>query len=175
MDKEGIDRKNFFEDKIFADRLTKIKTLEKSFKKPRSRMKKKSSGMKRISKKKSRKKIKAKTIKRIIKKPLKIKNKRDLYRINSKKGIIKEALGDLNREISNISKEKNKLKAQIKNADKNLQGFIGSEKELQYKIAQLIEKEASLKEERREMALREDVLSEKLSKIRRVKAELDSL
>lgn len=89
-----------------------------------------------------------------------------------KKSLIKEALGDINREILNISKEKKSLNDQIQNADKNLENFRNFEKRLQQKIAALLEREAILKEKKKAISLKEEKLADKLSKIERIKLEL---
>ncbi|MFH1325239.1 MAG: hypothetical protein ABIH49_00515 [archaeon] len=92
-----------------------------------------------------------------------------------KKGMIREALLDLNREIANINKEKKRLGDQIKNSDKSLRNFMAFEKELQKRIAALLEREAALKEKKKNIGMREERLSDKLSKVQKIKSELDDI
>jgi chromosome segregation ATPase len=94
---------------------------------------------------------------------------------NVQKNMIKEALADINREILNISLEKKKLNKQIKGVDTDLDKSIGFEKNLQQEIAKLVEKEASLKEKKKRVFQEGDKLVDRLSKIEKVKFELNDL
>ena len=70
-------------------------------------------------------------------------------KISNKKvddNILKEALSDINKEISILNKGKKELNKQIRNLDINMDNSRQIEKKLQEKIARLIEKEATLKE-----------------------------
>ena len=93
----------------------------------------------------------------------------------SKKGLLKEAIEDINREINNINKEKKQLNDQIKDADKNLENYRQFEKELQQRIAKLLEREAFLKDKKKRVAVDEDRLSDRLSKVRKIRSELDDV
>ena len=93
----------------------------------------------------------------------------------AKRGMLKEALADLSNEISNINKNKKMLNDQIKNADKSLESFRKFETKLQQKIANLLEREALLKERKKKISLDEERLTDKLSKIQRIKSELDEI
>ena len=95
--------------------------------------------------------------------------------IKSKRGMIREALRDLNREILIIRKQKIDLNNQIRGADKNLDNFIAIEKSLQKKIAELGNKEASLKERKKKIFQNEERLMDRLSKIQKIKSELDEI
>ena len=93
----------------------------------------------------------------------------------NKKGLLKEAIEDINREINNINKEKKQLNDQIKDADKNLENYRQFEKELQQRIAKLLEREAFLKDKKKRVAIDEDRLSDRLSKVRKIRSELDDV
>ena len=92
-----------------------------------------------------------------------------------KKNILGDAIADINREIANIAVQKKKLNEQIGNADKGLELSRAAERKLQQKIARLLEQEASLREKKKEISMEEEKLSEKMSKIQKVKFELTEL
>ena len=91
------------------------------------------------------------------------------------KGMIREALTDLSKEISNINKQKRKLNDQTKSGDKTLETYREFEKQLQQKIAKLTEREAFLRDKRKKISLKEEILTEKLSKVEKIKSELNEI
>ncbi len=97
--------------------------------------------------------------------------------INSspKKNLVKEAEADIDKEINSINSEKKSLNEEIKNTDKTLEDYRQYEKQLQQRIAKLLEREAVFKEKRKNDSAKDEQLSEKLSKIKRIKAELDEV
>ncbi len=92
-----------------------------------------------------------------------------------KKSMIKEALADIDKEILNINLEKKNIDKQIKGVDTDLDTSREFEKNLQQKIANLLGEEASLKEKRKRISQGGDKLADKLSKIEKVKFELNDL
>ena len=94
---------------------------------------------------------------------------------SSPKSMIKEALADINKEILNINREKRNLNKQIKGVDTDLGTSRKFERDLQQKIAKLLEKEAFLKEKKKGISQKEENLGDKLSKIEKIKFELNDL
>ncbi len=76
-----------------------------------------------------------------------------------KKGMLKEAIDDINREISNVNLQKKKLNQQIENMDTDLESSRRAERKLQEKIAELMEKEAFLKEKKKKISAKESYAS----------------
>ena len=93
----------------------------------------------------------------------------------AKRGMLKEAVSDLNKEISSIGKEKKLLNAQINNADRDLKNFKSFQAKLQKKIELLAKREDTLKEKRKQISDNEKRLSNKLSKIQKIKSELSEV
>ena len=73
------------------------------------------------------------------------KKKRGSIKSGGKKSLLKEAIIDIDAELKRLNSEKTSLKTQISKLDKNVESAQVSEKELQGKIARLLEKEASLR------------------------------
>jgi len=91
------------------------------------------------------------------------------------KGILKEAMADINKEIARINIQKRKLNQQILDADSGLELSRRAERRLQERIAELLEKEASLKEKKKKVTQSEETLSDKLLKIQKIKSELSDV
>lgn len=178
-----IDRDKFFSDDVFSERLSKIKSLKAGVKTPvkRKLVKKKpfrNKLVKRklVKKKMTKKVVKKKSVKRKIAKPKKkVAKRKPSTSKKRERGMIQEALADLSNEISRINSEKRRLNDQIVNADKNLKNSMEIERKLQQRIAQLAESEALLKQKKREISLKEEALADKLSRIRKIKVELDEI
>ena len=89
--------------------------------------------------------------------------------------ILKEALSDINKEISSLNKIKKELNTQIRSLDINMDNSRQIEKKLQEKIARLIEKEASLKEKSKKILQKQDKLADRLSKVQKIKFDLGEI
>jgi prefoldin subunit 5 len=98
-----------------------------------------------------------------------------MKREDKKKNDLREAIEDVDKEIAGINKERKKLNEEGGKTDKSLEDYRQFERRLQQKIAKLLEREAALKEKRKGISVEEEKLSERLSKIRRVKTELDEI
>ena len=107
------------------------------------------------------------------KKRMKVKKKNKS--VSEKKGMIKEAISDIDREIVNINKQKTRLNQQIKSSDKTLMDYRQFEENLQKRIAKLIQREASLRDKKKGVIAKEEKLSERLSKVKKIKSELDDV
>ncbi len=121
-------------------------------------------------KKKTKKKVTKKTTKK-----RKSKMKVDEMSPKMNQGMLKEAIDDINREIARINLQKRKLNQQISDADSGLELSRRAEKRLQDKIADLLEKEASLKEKKKRITVDEESLSDKLLKIQKIRSELNDV
>ena len=102
-------------------------------------------------------------------------SKKIFKKIARDKSMIREALTDLSKEISNINKQKRKLNDQMKSGDKTLDTYREFEKQLQQRIAKLMEREAFLREKRKKISLKEEILTDKLSKVEKIKSELNQI
>ena len=95
--------------------------------------------------------------------------------IKAKKSMIKEALLDINQEISNIIKDRKNLDKQISSSSISIDKAREAQKALQEKIASLLAREASMKEKNSRLAGKENLLGDRLAKIERIKSELGGI
>ena len=61
-----------------------------------------------------------------------------------KKFLLREAILDIDKELKKLDKDKDNLKNQISRIDRNVEDSQSLEKQLQERIAKLLEKEAEL-------------------------------
>ncbi|MFA4952832.1 MAG: hypothetical protein WC584_01265 [Candidatus Pacearchaeota archaeon] len=87
-------------------------------------------------------------------------------------GMLREALVDINREILELNRQKKAIGFEIRNIDKSLSNSRETEKSLQQKIAKLIEREASFKSIKEQIVQKQEKLTDKLSKVQKIKFEL---
>ncbi|MCX6748172.1 MAG: hypothetical protein NT076_01060 [Candidatus Pacearchaeota archaeon] len=92
-----------------------------------------------------------------------------------KKSLVKEAIKDLDKGLGQLADEKKKLENKIKSLDLNVDSARMQEQDLQKKIADLVKKEAKLNERKKFVEGKQDVLSEKLSKVKKIKYELEEV
>ena len=92
-----------------------------------------------------------------------------------KRSMIGEALLDINQEISNITKDRKKLEKQISTSSISIDKAREAQKALQEKIADLLSREASLKEKNARLGTKENQLGDRLAKIEKVKSELSGI
>jgi len=86
--------------------------------------------------------------------------------------LLKEAILDIDKELIRLNKDKSSLKRQISGIDVNVGDAQKLEKELQERIARLLEKEAGLIERKKNTQVKIDRLSDKLGKIGKIKLEM---
>ena len=96
-------------------------------------------------------------------------------KVNPKRSLLQEAILDIDRELSRLSKEKGSLKRQISGIDMSVETARSLEKKLQERIAKLLEKEAALTEKKKKTQTKTDRLSDKLSKIQKIKSEMSDI
>lgn len=92
-----------------------------------------------------------------------------------KKSPLSGAIKDLGSEIRSLSKERIVLKANLKSVSSSLDGDHDKERELQKKIARLIEKEASLNKKKKTLQAEVDRVSDKVNKISKIKSEMSDI
>jgi len=95
--------------------------------------------------------------------------------VKVQKSMIKEALLDINQEISNIIKDRKNLEKQISSSSLSIDKAREAQKQLQEKIAKLLSKEAALKEKNSRLAGKESQLGDRLAKIEKIKSELGGI
>lgn len=82
------------------------------------------------------------------------------------------AMRDLELEINRLSKEKTVSKKELDETTSAVNIDRKKERELQEKIARLIEKEAMLNEKKKKIQVKVDRLSDQISKISKIKSEM---
>ena len=89
-----------------------------------------------------------------------------------KKSALASAIRDLETEIGKLGREKASYNQSLKGISSEMDSDHEKEKELQKKIAQLIEKEAALNQKKKNLQMKVDKLSDKLGKISKIKSEM---
>lgn len=92
-----------------------------------------------------------------------------------KEPVFKEAITDLQKELSALGKEKADLQKRLQSIDTGISSSERTEKELKDRIARLIKKEANLNEKKKGIEAKQDAVSEKLGKVKKIKYELESV
>ena len=87
-------------------------------------------------------------------------------------GLLREAVSDLDKEISRIRRDKAALNFELKNIDDSLDNAQQLERRLQEKISRLENKEAEFVEKRKKLKQKNDSLSERLSKVKTLKDQI---
>lgn len=89
--------------------------------------------------------------------------------------MLKEALLDLDKELSSLSGEKSTLEKNIHKLDFDVVQAREMEKELQRKISDLLEKEAVMTEKKKNVQTRMDRIADKLGKVKKIREDLENL
>ncbi len=105
------------------------------------------------------------------------KDSKDSKRQNSSKKsfALSGAIKDLNEEIQKASREKSALKKNLENISGAINVDRSKEKELQERIAKLIQREASLNERKKKLESDIDRVSEKINKVSKIRAEMKDI
>jgi len=103
------------------------------------------------------------------------KMKRLITKKNESKFVLSAAIRDLNVEISNLNREKAGMQKQLKEISSDMDVDRGKERELQEKIAKLIEREAKLNQEKKNLEVKIDKIADKIGKISKIKSEMSEL
>ncbi len=105
--------------------------------------------------------------------------KRKMRRVITKKkeskSVLSAAIRDLNVEISNLNGEKAGMQKQLKEISSDMDVDRVKERELQEKIAKLIEREAKLNQEKKNLEVKIDKIADKIGKISKIKSEMSDL
>ncbi len=88
------------------------------------------------------------------------------------KSVLFEAIKDLEYQINNLSKERGELKKSLNKVSSAINIDRKLEKQLQHKIANLVEKEAELNQQKKNLQTKIEKISDSLSKISKIKSEM---
>jgi chromosome segregation ATPase len=105
-------------------------------------------------------------------------NRRNSSKLNKKIGgtkLVREAVSDLDREISQIRKDKTGLNSELRNLDQTLDNAKQLGKVLQTKITKLEDQEMILIDKKKSLKQKNDSLSERLSKVKAIKDQLSEI
>ena len=94
---------------------------------------------------------------------------------NSSRRILSSAVRDLEIEISKLSNEKDVLRRELKKVSSSMDVDRDVEKELQKKIAGLVEKEVKLNQKKKILEMKIEGVSDKISKITKIKSEMTEI
>ena len=86
--------------------------------------------------------------------------------------LLSTALKDLEIQIKALKRDRDKLRNDLKRVSSAIDVDRGLEKELEQKIASLVEKEARLSEKRKKITTDIDFVSERLGKVSKIKSEM---
>lgn len=92
--------------------------------------------------------------------------------VNPKKSALSDAIKDLESEMSTLFREKSDLKKNLDSVTSSINVDRNKEKELQEKIAALLEKEAKLSQKKKNLQGSLDKVADKLNKISKIKSEM---
>lgn len=101
--------------------------------------------------------------------------KRTIKKKPEKNSALSGAIKDLEKEIQSALKEKTTLKKTLENVAGAINIDRTKEKELQEKIARLMEKEASLNARKKKLESQIDTVSDKISKITKIESEMKDI
>jgi len=91
------------------------------------------------------------------------------------KSALSSAIKDLENEIKSLSKERDSLRKSIERTSSNISESRKKELELQRILASLTEKEAKLQGHRKALLTKSDKVSDKLSKMSKIKSEMKDI
>ena len=95
--------------------------------------------------------------------------------VKKQKSVLSGAIKDLEAEVSSLVKEMDFLKKSIEKTSSNISQNRQNELALQKVLANLAEKEAKLQEHKKELLSKSDKVSDKLSRISKIKSEMEDL
>jgi len=93
-------------------------------------------------------------------------------KVTAKGSALSGAIRDLEIEIKRLSKEKSGLKRNLTSVSSAINVDRQMEKELQQKVARLIEREANLNQRRKNLQVKIDRAADKMSKITKIRSEM---
>lgn len=93
----------------------------------------------------------------------------------TQKSALSGAIKDLETEIRKLGKDKTGLKKTLTGVASAINVDRSKERELQQKIASLIDREAKLNQRKKSLQVKIDSLSDKLGKISKIKSEMSDI
>ena len=84
----------------------------------------------------------------------------------------KDVISDLDKELSNLRKERSEIDKQLKKTGGNIIGTQTEERDLRQNIEKLITKEGVLQKKRAKLKEKLDSTDSKMTKVKHIKAEL---
>jgi len=93
----------------------------------------------------------------------------------SKKSGFENVIDDLNMAIQKLNQEKVKARKELNKVDDTIKYDHNTERELQLRIAKIVEEEAKLSQKRKKIEAKIDQVSTKLRKIAKVKSEMEEI
>ena len=91
---------------------------------------------------------------------------------NSSSSILSGAIKDLNNEMASLSREKLTHKKMLNDVSAAIEMNRKKERELQSKIAKLIDREAQLSQKKKKLQSKVDKVSDTMGKISKIKSEM---
>lgn len=95
--------------------------------------------------------------------------------VSKKKSALAGAVKELDTELSSLSKQRSALKTSIDRTSHTIETDRKHELELQQRISSLAEKEAELAQKKKGLENKSDKVTEKISKMSKIKAEMKDL
>lgn len=85
------------------------------------------------------------------------------------------AIKDLDVELKKLARDKSSVKQSLEEITSTMEGDHKKEKELQDKIAKLIEKEATLNQKKKGLQNKMDKVADKINKIEKIRSEMSDV
>lgn len=89
-----------------------------------------------------------------------------------RKSVLSSAIKDLESEIRKLNKDKSNFQKSLSDTSSAIDVDRDRERELQQKIAKLIDKEAKLNQKKKNLETKIEKLSDKIGKISKIKSEM---
>ena len=96
-------------------------------------------------------------------------------KVRTKKSALSGAMKDLSSEINKLSKEKAQHKRSLNRTSSAIDVDRRAERELQKKIARLIERESRLNQRKKKIQTKIDRVADKLNKINKIRSEMSDI
>lgn len=93
----------------------------------------------------------------------------------SSSSLLSTAIKDLDTQLRALKRDKAQLQASLKKVSNSIEVDHSLEKELQEKIASLIQKEAKLTEKKKKIGSDLDRVSERIGKVSKIRSEMSDL
>ncbi len=93
----------------------------------------------------------------------------------AQKSPLSSAIKDLEFEVKKLGSEKSEFKTALSRVSSSLDSSHNLERDLQRKIARIIEKEAKLNKKRKVLGTKIDGISDKLNKISKIRSEMSDI